>query len=446
MRARSLTVSLLAVVVAAACEDDPALIDGVFTEQEWVEVQRLSPLPATPPADPTNAYGDDPAAQALGQKLFFETEYAGPLAVADDGTNGGLGAMGERGQVGCTSCHNPDGTFSDHRSNPNQTALGADWGIRNAMSLVNSAYHQPFQHWDGRFDAPYGPALGPAENPKSVNSTRLDIAHMLWNEYRDEYNAIFDPDLDPALDPAAVDAARFPASGKPKAMMTDPDGAWEMMTPEDRTIVNRIFVNWGKAVAAYVRLLRSGDAPFDRYVAGDTTAINASAKRGLKLFVGKAACIGCHEGPTFSDNEFHNVGVPQVGDHVPATDDGRFAAIMPILNYGFNSSSMFSDSTATGRLDGLAADEALRGAFLTPMLRNCADTGPWMHAGQNATLEDVVELYDKGGEETGFSGVKDELMVPLMLTTQEKADLVEFLKTLTGQPIPDALLVDTSND
>ena len=440
-------VSLLA-VVGLACEDEGTqLIDDVFTPEEWAEVQMLSPLPPTPPPDPTNAFGDDPAAQALGQKLFFETDYAGPLVVGDDGSNGGLGEVGERGKTGCTSCHNPDAWFSDRRSNPNQTALGADWGIRNAMSLVNSSYHQPFQHWDGRFDAPYGPALGPAENPKSVNSTRLTIAHMMWDQYRAEYDAIFDPDLDPALDPAHAEAARFPASGKPKPV-TDPpapDGPWELMTPEDRTIVNRIFVNWGKAVASYVRLLRSADAPFDRYVAGDRDAISASAKRGAKLFVGKAACTECHEGPTFTDNEFHNVGVPQVGEHVPAMDDGRFAAIMPIIGYGFNSSSMFSDSTATGRLDGLAADEALRGAFLTPMLRNCADTGPWMHAGQNATLEDVVELYDKGGEETGFSGTKDELIEPLMLTAQEKADLVEFLKTLTGTPIPAELLVDTSN-
>ena len=340
-------------VLCVACSDDaPNLIDGVFTMPEWEKLSLHSPMPE-PPADPTNAYADNPAAATLGQKLFFESSHSGALKIADDGTNGGLGQLGETGKVSCASCHNPTGWLSDKRSNPNTVALGADWGIRNAMSVVNAAYQTPFQHWDGRFDTAFGPAIGPAENPKSQNSTRLTIAHMLWTKYRDEYNAVFDPDLNPSLDPAAGDASRFPASGKPKAMATDPDGAWEGMTPDDRTIVNRIFINWGKAIASHVRRLRSAESAFDRYMAGEETAISSAAKRGAKLFIGKAACADCHEGPMFTDNKFHNTGISQTGERVPATDEGRFAAITPLLNHAFNSSGAYSDDTTTGRLDGL---------------------------------------------------------------------------------------------
>jgi cytochrome c peroxidase len=435
------TILAMIALGSVACGDEgPELIDGVFTAGEWEKLALHSPLPAPPP-DPTNAYADNAAAATLGQKLFFESSHSGALKVTSD-----LGQMGETGKVSCASCHNADAWLADQRSDPNFVALGADWGIRNAMSLVNVAYQTPFQHWDGRFDTAFGPAIGPAENGKSQNSTRLAIAHMLWNEYRDEYNAVFDPDLDPALDPAASDASRFPATGKPKAMAADPDGAWEMMTDGDRQIVNRIFVNWAKAIAAYTRKLRSSESPFDRYIAGDEKAISTAAKRGAKLFIGKAACSDCHAGAVFSDNKFHNTGLTQAGPSmVPATDDGRFAAVTPLLNHALNSSSAYSDDPNTGRLTGLTADETLRGAFLTPMLRNCTATGPYMHAGQLASLPDVIEFYNRGGDADGFSGTRDEKMRPLNLTALEKTELLEFLLTLDSAPLDPTLLVNTAN-
>ena len=98
------------------------------------------------------------------------------------------------------------------------------------------------------------------------------------------------------------------------------------MTPGDRDIVNRILVNSAKAMGAYMRLLVSRNAPFDRWVAGDPGALNDSAKRGLKLFLGKAACVPCHSRPAFTDNRFHNLGVPQTGPNVPLADSGRAGA------------------------------------------------------------------------------------------------------------------------
>lgn len=429
----------LALVVGclAACADEPT-IDGIFTKAEWAKIQTLSPLPE-PPADPTNAYADNPAAAMLGQQLFFEPSMSGPIVVGNDGTNGGLGAVNDTGKVSCASCHAPATWFSDRRSMPNAVTLGVNWGSRNTTSLVNVAFHSTWTHWDGGLDTQYGPVLAPTENPNEMASSRLAVAHMLWNKYKDEYNAIFTPALPAALDPAAPDAARFPPAGKPG------DPAWEMMAPADQQIVDRIFVNYGKAVAAYMRQLRSVDAPFDKYVAGDKTAISTSAKRGLELFIGKAACTGCHDGPAFTDNKFHNTGLNQAGgaNHIPTADDGRFDGVAQVLAFEFNSSSMYSDDTTTGRLSGLAQDATQRSAFLTPILRNCDQTGPYMHAGELATLDDVVEFYNRGGDPSGFTGTLDPKMRKLGLTAQEKADLVEFVKTLTGGEVDPALTADT---
>ena len=439
---RSLWMALL-VGCLVGCTSEP-LVDGLFTKAEWTKVQTFSPLP-DPPPDTTNAYADNAAAATLGQALFFEPSASGPLAVGNDGTNGGLGMAGQAGKVSCASCHGPASQFADQRSNPNLVTLGADWGSRNTSTLVNVAFHTPWTHWDGGLDTQYAAVLKPTEAGVEENSSRLAIAHMLWTKYKDQYNAVFDPDLPAALDPAAPDASRFPPTGKPKASPSDPDGAWEAMAPADQQIIDRIFVNYGKAIAAYMRKLDSGDAPFDQYVAGDTSAISTSAKRGLLLFIGKAACAECHEGPAFTDNKFHNTGLDQRGgmNHVPATDEGRYDGVAAVMAWEFNSSSIYSDDTSTNRLAGLAQNDAERSAFLTPILRNCAGTGPYMHAGELATLQDVIDFYNKGGDPSGFTGTLDPKMKKLDLSDQEKADLVEFLKTLTGADVDPALTMDT---
>lgn len=425
------------------CTDEP-LVDGIFTKAEWTKVQTFSPLP-DPPPDTTNAYADNAAAATLGQALFFESSASGPLAVGTDTTPGALGTVGQAGQVSCASCHSPAAAFADQRSMPNQVTLGADWGSRNTSSLLNVAFHTSWTHWDGGLDTQYAAVLKPTEASVEENSSRLAIAHMLWNKYKAQYNAVFDPDLPAELDPASPGAARFPPTGKPKASAADPDGAWEMMMPADQQTIDRIFVNYGKAIAAYMRELKSGDAPFDQYVAGDTSAISTSAKRGLLLFITKAACAECHVGPAFTDNLFHNTGLDQRGgmNHVPATDEGRYDGVPAVMAWEFNSSSMYSDDTSTNRLSGLVQDASERSAFLTPILRNCAQTAPYMHGGQLATLQDVVDFYNRDGDPSGFSGTIDPKMAKLELSTQEKADLVEFLKTLTGSAVDPSLTMDT---
>jgi cytochrome c peroxidase len=465
MRARSIASRLLAIgtLAAAGCGDSdsrppdapppspdatadaippPVDADGDFTAEQWATIATLSPLPEVPP-DPTNAFADSEAAARLGQMLFFDKSYSGALVVGDDGTNGGLGMVGETGKVACASCHAVgSAALDDRRSTPNNVSLGVNFGTRNAHGMVNSSFYA-WTNWGGRFDSQWSLPLAVAENAGLMRSTRLQIVHMLWTKYRTEYDAAFPVPLDPRLDPAHPDAADFPPVGKPKGA-TDPDGPWETdMTDADRAIANRIFANYGKAIAAYNRTLVSRDAPFDRFVAGDRTAISDAAKNGLRVFL--EHCESCHGGPNFADDDFHALLAPQVGPHVPATDFGRWQDVPGLLASPFNTSGAYSDDTTTGKLDGLAQVDAQRGRFRTKSLRGVAASAPYMHAGQLATLDDVVAFYDAGGGDPGTTGiVKDPLIVPLALGAGDKADLVAFLPTLTGAPVPAERLVDTS--
>ena len=433
----------LLLAIVSGCE--APLIDGFFTKAEWEEIGELSPLPEQPPLDSTNIYADNPDAAVFGQKLFFERDYAGPLITGDDGQNGGLGQVGEVGALACRDCHLGD-WMVDTRSNPMATSLGADRMARNAASLVNIAYYP--EHWyenDGIMDSIWGESIVDVEFDPGFNSSRLRFVHVVYDQYKDDYEAIFGP-LDPALDPAAPDADRFPPEGRPGSP------AWDSMTADDQMHVNTIMANAGKALHAYQRQLISRDAPFDRYVAGDTTAISDTAKRGLKIFVGKGACIACHTGPAFTDGEFHNTGMEPQGEYaVPPGSDpqawplgGRLPAIDIALGYEFNSNSIYSDDQNSGRLDDLVADPALLGQWRTKSLRQIAESAPYMRTGQLETLREVVEFYNDGGSEAGFVGEKDEDIAELNLDEDEIDDLVAFLETLTGQPVEPALLEDIS--
>ena len=153
-----------------------------------------------------------------------------------------------------------------------------------------------------------------------------------------------------------------------------------------------------KALASFQRAVKLEPSPYDRWRNGEKNAISDSAKRGYAIFSQQGRCSVCHRGTALTDGEFHNLGIvpdPQ------KPDLGRFAV------------SQF---------------EAHRGAFKTPTLYNVALTGPYMHDGSVATLEEVVEFYDQGG---GPDKARSPLMRKLNLTAQEKADLVEFLKALT---------------
>ena len=156
------------------------------------------------------------------------------------------------------------------------------------------------------------------------------------------------------------------------------------------------------ALATFERSIVSTGAPFDRWIDGDETAIDESAKRGFDLFNGKANCAACHSGWAFTDASFHDIGTAR------------------------------NDDIGRGRL--FPTSVKLQYAFKTPTLRDVARRGPYMHDGSVPTLEAVIDLYDRGGIER--SSRADEIH-PLGLTKDEKADLIAFLHTLDGtlQPV-----------
>ena len=441
MRRASYLAGVMALAGAIGCGgSDEELYDGIFTAAEVTKLRALGPLPSLQP-DTTNQFADDPAAAALGQRFFFEKGYSGAIVVGDDGENGGLGAVGETGKVSCRSCHLEE-WFVDTRSRPNGTSLGLDWFFRNSPSMINVAYYTTQFGWSGFNDALWAKNLIPAEFVMGMD--RSSVAHFLYQKYKDEYEAVFDMPMPPELDPDHPEAARFPATGTPLA----PDGPWSDMAPADRDAVNRIFANYGKALEAYQRLLISVGSPFDRYADGELIAMTDAAKRGLKIFIGKAGCDACHSGPTLTDEKYHNTGVPQSGEHVlkgPDFDPGRFAGVEVYLASDFNTHGPYNDDPEIDRTVGVAADDGLLGAFRTKSLHNVAETGPYMHTGALATLREVVEFYNQGGAQSEFAGVRSELMQPLNLTEAEMDDLVAFLESLTGEPVPDELLVDTSS-
>lgn len=421
---------VLAALTLAGCESETL----TTAEREMLEEMVLGPEAAAP-EDPTNAVADDPDAAALGRMFFFETRFSGNLVIGNDGLNGALGASGDPEKIACASCHDLKRGGADTRSR-GPTSLGAKWTGRNAPTIFNAGF-LTFNHWDGRHYPLWNGCLAPVEG--ALASSRLKVAHRVYELYRTEYEALFGamPDLS--------DTVRFPATGKPG----DPN--WDGMADADKEAVNRIWANFGKAIAAFYRQLLDKNSAFDRYMLGEEDALSPAAIRGAKLFVGKASCNECHNGPLFADGGFHNLGVAQTGPYVPAVDMGRTPGINQVLANSLNGASIFSDDPDFGA-EFLARyspfpDEALTncngfqgcGAFKTSPLRSVALTGPYMHTGGLETLWDVVEFYSEGGGTDRYTGEKDPKIRPLHLSDQEIGDLVEFLRSITGEPIPAAL-------
>jgi cytochrome c peroxidase len=416
--------------VAGGCSAASDDNDG-FSDEEWKLIEESAPLATPMPGNPFNNQHADVLVAKLGQRFFFDSASAEPLPA-----DGPLGKKGEIGKHSCATCHDPGKSFVESRPGPLSFGRAGTASKRNTPTLVNLGYYD-WAGWAGRFDSLVMHGAGAAESQGS----RLGFIHYVYNTYRDEYNAAFPATpLDPALDQAAPDAARFPLTGKPKANAMAADGPWESMTAADQEIVLTFMANVGRTYDAYPRKLVTHGSAFERYVAGDRTALSPSAKKGLGLFIGKAACNDCHHGAILSDNKFHNVGVPSpAGEAAP--DMGRFGDMPGTLSSIFNGAGRFSDNPEEGKRKHATmdlADEAMKGAFRTPQLLNIGDTAPYFHTGLAKTLEEVVRHYNKGGGEVGsFPGTKDPRLKPLYLTEGEIADLVAFLNSLTGTVDPE---------
>ena len=489
----------------------------------------------TPPPDTSNKYALLPAAAALGKRLYFDPHFSGRQIDQDmllrPMSTPGRAATGQPVLVSCNSCHDVTRGGADHTASPpgNIVSFGGGAYDLNSQQAVNSAFNE-LVYWNGRNDSLWSQIVAVAESHVSVNGSRLRTAWRIADAYRAEYNAVFPEYPLPAqLDSIAAHKARlepdgtctldgngdcpldvchetygrctprFPLEGRPgfvkpgQQPVCDPStaddvlqpygDAWDCMQLEDQLNVTRIYVNFSKAIAAYEYTLISADSPFDRWAAGGFVpgALGASAERGARLFVGKAACADCHAGPLFQDDKFHQIGVPQVGAYVPKTSectagswcdcvsDDRFEpmnclpigardGIRKLQASRFRRDSIWSDDEecrrnfvahidpnyaamhpdeCDGRIAWYAAPltDELVGAWKTPGLRDVAVTGPYMHTGMYATLREVVEHYNRGGTTDAGGeqiGTLDPKIKQLNLSEQEINDLVAFLETLTS--------------
>ncbi len=271
---------------------------------------------------------------ALGERLFFDPRLSG------DNT------------VSCASCHNPARAFSDGK----RTSVGISKRAlsRNTPALWNLEGRAPY-FWDGRAATLEAQALVPLTNPDEMGADLSKLPAELASdpEYRERFER------------------SFPGEGVSASTIA-------------------------RALAAYERTLISRSSPYDRYLAGDRSALTEQQIRGLVLFNGEAECMVCHNGPDLTDNQFNRVGLA-------SKDPGR-AAIDPV--------------------------SGPRGGFKTPSLREVSRTAPYFHDGSAPTLEAVVEHYARGGD---ASATASDIHA-LKLTKEEKAALVAFLRALSSSP------------
>jgi cytochrome c peroxidase len=391
--------ALLAAVSYAMASGPARPSDALLHAALELSLQALEALPS----DPSNRWADDERAAHLGHRLFFDTR------------------LSANGRVSCASCHDPSREFQDSVA----LAKGVGTTDRRTMPVTATAY-SPFLFWDGRKDSQWAQALGPLESAVEHGGTRARYAHVTAAHYRADYERIFGP---------LPDLRGVPQEAGPVA---EPNAraAWQRLPGAKRDEVTAVFVNLGKAIAAYERRIQYAPSRFDRFVAewkergaARNDILNQEELAGLELFVGKANCVQCHNGPLLTNNDFHNTGVPRAAGLPP--DRGRVAAIAAVADDEFSCRSRWSDAGARGcpELDALrAARPELERAFKVPSLRNVAERAPYMHAGQLATLAEVLEHYNRApAAPSGRTELK-----PLRLSQAELRQLEAFLRSLSG--------------
>jgi len=365
--------------------------------------------------DLSNAHGQKSEAVRFGELLFSEKGLSGD------------------GQRSCATCHDPELDFVDGAQHPR----GLSNIPRDTPTLWDVA-GQRWWGWDGRWDSLWMQAIAPIESPVEMKGDRLLALRFIESrsELKRQYEQIFG--AFPSLD-------RLPQRSQDRL---GPVPEWLALSEERRRELNRAFVNLGKAIAAFERTLIGPTTPFDEYLAAlaaeDRAAAArypAAARRGLQLFMGKALCTSCHNGPLLSDGEFHDTGLLTSGS--AAKDAGRYGGAQELQKNPFRSAGEYSDhpgGEAAKRTARLQRDPSMWGAFRTPPLRYLRRTAPYFHNGSAPDLETVVRFYSRregARPSTAGHGHQGEtLMTALGLTEEEESDLVQFLETLSPEAVP----------
>ena len=367
--------ALLALAAGAA---QAQLLD--FTGAETRAILRHGPWPAPWSPDPSNRVSGNPQAIELGERLFFEPR------------------LSPSGKVLCATCHAPFRGWQDARAR----AFGLAEADRKTQSLYNVRYNRWFG-WDGAGDSLWAQSIRPMLDAREMGGSQPHAAALVRGD--------------------AELSCRFV-----KVFGTPPSA-------DDEGVLAGI----GKALAAFQETLVSGRSPFDEFrdalEKGDRVGaakFPLAAQRGLRLFVGRGNCTACHFGPTFSNGEFHDTGVPffVAGGGV---DPGRHGGIRKLQANPFNKLGRHSDdrdgTSATGTRH-VSLEHRNFGEFKVPGLRNVALTAPYMHNGSLATLPEVVRHYSEINPDRLHSD-GESVLKPLRLNPQESADLVAFLESLT---------------
>lgn len=376
--------------------------------QSELQILKTLALPVTnQPVDPSSAVSDNKLASLWGRALFFDAE------------------LSRSGSIACSTCHQPDRYFTDGLP----LAKGREQLTRNTPTLIGAPYQSWF-YWDGRRDSLWSQALVPMEASAEMNNSRTQVATTVKQKYQREYEALFGrlPDLpDPGIDasPMGTDSQKQ---------------RWQKLSIKQRSNVNRVFSNTGKAIAAYESLLIPAPGKFDLFVnalvqekyAAAQSILTQSQQNGLRLFISnRAQCLNCHNTPLFSNGGFHNLGTStnDQGD----IDSGRAFGVTMALLSEFNCRSEYNDDMTAScpHLEYLSPeghDGRNFGAFKVPTLRGLEKSAPYFHDGRFDSLEAVIDFY--ASDQLPVSGSHSELPVIVDFTESEKQQMVDFLRTL----------------
>jgi cytochrome c peroxidase len=352
-------------VLGALALAAPALVASAQAPAAAQDGMPALPPDVLPPLVP-DANPVTPEKIELGKKLYFDRRLS-----SDD-------------TVSCATCHDPRHGFAEPR--PVSIGVGGAKGVRNAPTAFDAAFLST-QFWDGRAPTLEEQATGPIINPVEMAMPDHPAAEAKLQKL---------PEYAPLFQAAYGD---------------------------DKVTIDRI----AGAIASFERTLVDVQAPVDRFIAGEAGAVSEAAKRGWLLYNGKARCNNCHghvaSFPLFTDELFHNIGV--------AAKDVNFEELARRVQAHPDSFTDLAHSEGVNQLGRFIVTKEPKdiGAFKTPQLRNVALTPPYMHDGSEATLRDVIEFYDKGGNPNPWL---DGGMRPLGLSEQEKADLVALLETFTS--------------